>query len=243
MKPAQTLSASERLLAALDLPDLDKALALVESLQPHVGGFKVGLELCTAAGVPNVVAAVAAAGGAVFLDLKLHDIPNTVAGAVRSVCALGPAVRMLTIHAQGGEPMLRAAVAAAAAFPARPLLLGVTVLTSMDEATLNADLGVPATMEAHVVHLARLAQRCGLDGVVVSPHEAAAVRRACGDELLIVTPGVRPAAAAADDQRRVLTPAEAVRAGADYLVVGRPLTAASDPAAAAAGIVGELEAR
>jgi orotidine-5'-phosphate decarboxylase len=150
---------------------------------------------------------------------------------------------MLTIHAQGGAAMLRAAAEAAAAFPARPLLLGVTVLTSMDAATLRDDLGVGAPLEQHVVHLARLAQRCGLDGVVVSPHEAAAVRRACGDELLIVTPGVRPAAAAADDQRRVLTPAEAVRAGADYLVIGRPLTAAANPAAAAAGIVAELEGR
>jgi orotidine-5'-phosphate decarboxylase len=243
MNPSQTLTASDRILAALDVASLDDALALVGALQPHVGGFKVGLELCTAAGVPQVVSAVAAAGGAVFLDLKLHDIPNTVAGAVRSVCALGPAVRMLTIHTQGGAAMLRAAAAAAAAFPTRPLLLGVTVLTSMDGATLRDDLGVPAAMEEHVVHLARLAQRCGLDGVVVSPHEAAAVRRACGDELLIVTPGVRPATAAADDQRRVLTPAEALRAGADYLVIGRPLTAAGDPAAAAAGIAAELEAR
>jgi orotidine-5'-phosphate decarboxylase len=243
MNTPQTLTASDRILAALDVSSLDEALALVGALQPHVGGFKVGLELCTAAGVPQVVSAVAAAGGAVFLDLKLHDIPNTVAGAVRSVCALGPAVRMLTIHTQGGAAMLRAAVEAAAPFPTRPMLLGVTVLTSMDAATLRDDLGVAAAMEEHVVHLARLAQRCGLDGVVVSPHEANAVRRACGDELLIVTPGVRPAAAAADDQRRVLTPAEALRAGADYLVIGRPLTAASDPAAAAAGIAAALEGR
>ncbi len=242
MRTTNTITAAERVLAALDVPDLASALALVETLQPHVGGFKVGLELCTAAGVPQVVSAVAAAGGAVFLDLKLHDIPNTVAGAVRSVCALGPAVRMLTLHTQGGAAMLRAAVEAAAAFPSRPLLLGVTVLTSMDQATLNDDLGVPARLEEHVVHLARLAQRCGLDGVVASPHEAAAIRRACGDELLIVTPGVRPAAAAANDQRRVLTPAEAVRAGANYLVIGRPITAAGDPAEAAAAIVAELEA-
>jgi orotidine-5'-phosphate decarboxylase len=235
-----SLTPSERVLTALDVSSLDEALALVQVLQPHVGGFKVGLELCTAVGVPAVVAAVSAAGGAVFLDLKLHDIPNTVAGAVRSVCALGPAVRMLTIHTQGGADMLRAAVEAAAAFPNRPLLLGVTVLTSMDEDTLFNDLNVAAPLEEQVIHLAHLAQRCGLDGVVTSPREAAAVRRACGDELLIVTPGVRPATATVNDQRRVLTPAQAVQAGADYLVIGRPLTAAPDPAAAAQAIVAEL---
>jgi orotidine-5'-phosphate decarboxylase len=230
----------ERVLVALDAPALDSALGLVSRLRGHVGGFKVGLELCTAAGAPAVVEAVAAAGGSVFLDLKLHDIPNTVAGAVRAACALGPAVRMLTVHTQGGAPMLRAAVEAAAASPTRPLLLGVTVLTSMDAATLADDLGVAAGMEPHVVHLALLAQRCGLDGVVVSPHEAAAVRRACGPDLLIVTPGVRPATADAGDQRRVMTPASALGAGADYLVIGRPITAAPDPGAAADAIAAEL---
>jgi orotidine-5'-phosphate decarboxylase len=234
------LSPRERLLVALDVPALDDALALAAALRPHAGAFKVGLELCTAAGVPAVVEAVAAAGGAVFLDLKLHDIPNTVAGAVRSVCALGPAVRMLTLHAGGGAAMLRAAVEAAAAAPHRPLLLGVTVLTSVDAAALRGELGVAVPLEEHVIHLARLAQAAGLDGVVASPHEAAAIRRACGPGLLIVTPGVRPAWAAAGDQRRVLTPAEALRAGADYLVVGRPITAAADPAGAAARIVAEL---
>ena len=230
----------ERLLVALDAPDLDAALALVAQLRPHVGGFKVGLELCTAAGAPRVVEAVAGAGGAVFLDLKLHDIPNTVAGAVRAACALGPAVRMLTLHASGGLAMLRAAAEAAAPFPQRPLLLGVTVLTSVDAAALRDELGVAAPLEAQVLQLARLAQAAGLDGVVASPHEAAAIRRACGPGLLIVTPGVRPAWADAGDQRRVLTPAEALASGADYLVVGRPITAAPDPAAAAARIVEEL---
>ena len=234
------LAPSQRVLVALDAPTLDAALALAAALRPHVGGFKVGLELCTAAGVPRVVAAVAAAGGPLFLDLKLHDIPNTVAGSVRAICALGPAVAMLTLHVQGGAAMLRAAVAAAAEFPVRPLLLGVTVLTSVDAATLREELGVPASLEAHVVHLARLAQAAGLDGVVASPHEVAALRRACGPALLIVAPGVRPAWAEHGDQRRVLTPAEALRAGADYLVIGRPITAAPDPVAAADRIAHEL---
>jgi orotidine-5'-phosphate decarboxylase len=231
----------ERILAALDAPSLAEAVELVRLLQPYVGGFKVGLELCTAVGAPQVVAQVAAIGGAVFLDLKLHDIPNTVAGTVRVICTLGPAVRMLTLHCQGGAAMLRAAVAAAAAAPQRPLLLGVTVLTSIDASALRHELGVAATLEDHVVALARMAQTCGLDGVVASPHEVAAIRRACGPELLVVTPGVRPAWAATSDQRRVMSPAEALTAGADYLVVGRPLTAAAEPAAAAARLLGELE--
>ncbi|MEI8166009.1 MAG: orotidine-5'-phosphate decarboxylase [Chloroflexales bacterium] len=235
-----TLTPHERVLVALDAPSLAEALTLVSLLRPHVGGFKVGLELCTAAGTPRVVAAVAAAGGAIFLDLKLHDIPNTVAGAVRAVCALGPAVRMLTLHCQGGAAMLRAAVAAAAGAPHRPLLLGVTVLTSIDEAALRDELGVAAPLAAHVLHLAQLARDCGLDGVVASPHEAAAIRGACGPALLLVTPGVRPTWVATGDQRRIMTPADALASGADYLVIGRPITAAPDPAAAAARIASEL---
>lgn len=234
-----SLSPRERVLVALDTPDLDEALAMVRALRPHVGGFKVGLELCTAAGVPRVVEAVAAIGGSLFLDLKLHDIPNTVAGAVRSACALGPAVRMLTLHCQGGAAMLRAAIAAAGAADHRPLLLGVTVLTSMDAATLRDDLGVPTSLGDHVAHLARLARACELHGVVVSPREAGAVKAACPG-LLVVTPGVRPAWAEAGDQRRVMAPAEALAAGADYLVVGRPITAAADPVAAALRLVAEL---
>jgi orotidine-5'-phosphate decarboxylase len=234
------LTPRERILAALDAPTLDEALELVRALQPHVGGFKVGLELCTAAGVPQVVAQVAAEGGAVFLDLKLHDIPNTVAAAVRAVCALGPSVRMLTLHCQGGAAMLRAATEAAANAPQRPLLLGVTVLTSVDALALRDELGVATSLEQHVVALAQLAQRCGLDGVIASPHEVAAIRQACGPGLLVVTPGLRPTWAAAGDQRRVMTPAQALAAGADYLVIGRPLTAAAAPAEAAARLLGEL---
>ncbi|MBX0329331.1 orotidine-5'-phosphate decarboxylase [Oscillochloris sp. ZM17-4] len=242
-----TIAAHERILAALDVPDLPSALSLVEQLRGRVGGFKVGLELCTAAGAPQVVRAVAEAGGSVFLDLKLSDIPNTVAGAVRSVCALGPAVRMLTLHCHGGAAMLRAAVAAAReAGPARPLLLGVTVLTSIDQNALRDDLEIAAGLQDHVVHLARMAQECGLDAVVASPHEIAAIRAACGPDLRIVTPGVRPAWADSGDQRRVMTPAEALRAGCDYMVVGRPITAApaevGGPAEAAARIAEELSA-
>ncbi|MBP1464775.1 orotidine-5'-phosphate decarboxylase [Candidatus Chloroploca sp. M-50] len=233
-------SIEQPILVALDVATIETALNLVGLLQPYVGGFKVGLELCTALGTPQVVEAVGKAGGALFLDLKLHDIPNTVAASVRAVCELGSAVRMLTLHCQGGAAMLRAAVAAAHAAPQRPLLLGVTVLTSIDGEALHNELGVGADLETHVVHLARLAQACGLDGVVASPHEVAAIRAACGPELLIVTPGVRPTWAARDDQRRVMTPTEAIAAGADYLVVGRPITAADDPVAAAARIVTEL---
>ncbi len=241
-----SLAPHERVLAALDVDHLDAALGLVRELRPLVGGFKVGLELCTAAGAPRVAEAVAAAGGSLFLDLKLHDIPNTVAGAVRAVCAFGPAVRMLTLHCQGGAAMLRAAVEAARAAPQRPLLLGVTVLTSVDQTALRDELGVGAPLAEHVARLARLAQDCGLDGVVASPHEVAAIRAACGDGLLIITPGVRPAWAASSDQRRVMTPAAALRAGADYLVIGRPITApppdVGGPAAAATRILREIEA-
>lgn len=235
----------ERLLVALDVPDLSAALALTNDLRATVGGFKVGLELCTAAGVPQVVQTIAAAGGQVFLDLKLHDIPNTVARTVSALGALGGAVRMLTLHCHGGAAMLRAAAAAAAELgPDRPLLLGVTVLTSLDAPALVDELQVATPLGEHVLHLARLAQDCGLDGVVASPHEAAAIRAACGPDLLIVTPGVRPAWAADGDQRRTLGPHEALAAGADYLVIGRPITAppaaVGMPAAAAARIVAEI---
>jgi orotidine-5'-phosphate decarboxylase len=239
------LAPHERILAALDVPDLAGALGLVAQLRDHVGGFKVGLELCTALGAPQVVRAVAAAGGAVFLDLKFSDIPNTVAGAVRSACALGPTVRMLTLHCHGGAAMLRAAAEAArAAGDQRPLLLGVTVMTSLDAAALRDELEVGAGLTDHVVHLARMAQACGIDGVVASPHEVAAIRAACGPKLLIVTPGVRPSWAGSGDQRRVMSPAEALRAGSDYLVIGRPLTAppaeVGGPAAAAARVAAEV---
>lgn len=237
---------ARRVLVALDVPTLPKALTLVNELRDYVGGFKVGLELCTSVGVPAVVEAIGAAGGRVFLDLKFKDIPNTVAGAVHAVAAqLNTHVKMLTLHCDGGSAMLQAAVAAARqATPNPPLLLGVTVLTSIDAAALNGQLGVTGSVEEQVVRMAQLAQAAGLDGVVASPHEVAAIKHACGTGFLTITPGVRPTWAATQDQRRVMTPAEAVRTGADYLVIGRPITAApaaaGGPAAAAQRIAQEL---
>ncbi len=239
-----SISARERIFVALDTPDVAMAIALASRLRGLVGGFKVGLELCTAVGAPQVVRALADVGGSVFLDLKLHDIPNTVAGAVRAVCALGPAVRMLTFHCTGGSAMLRAAVAAAQSMPQRPLLLGVTVLTSLDAAALSGELQVVPSVTEYVVHLARMAQACGLDGVVASPHEVGAIRAACPD-MCIIAPGIRPRWAAEGDQRRVMTPADALRAGADYLVIGRPITnpppIIGDPVAAIDRLVAEIE--
>jgi orotidine-5'-phosphate decarboxylase len=239
-----SLSPQKRILVALDTPDLDTAVALATQLRGLVGGYKVGLEVCTAVGVPQIVSAIAGVGGNLFLDLKLHDIPNTVAGAVRAVCKLGPTVQMLTVHCLGGRDMLRAAVAAAHSMPYRPLLLGVTVLTSLDATALASELQIQPPLTDYVVHLARMAQDCGLDGVVASPHEVAAIRTTC-PHIRIVTPGIRPSWATEGDQRRVMTPLDALRSGADYLVIGRPITnpppAIGDPATAAARIVSELE--
>lgn len=242
--------AAQRILVALDVPTLPAALALVDQLRDHVGGFKVGLELCTSAGVSTVVKAISAAGGRVFLDLKFKDIPNTVAGAVRALIAepagLSHSIHMLNLHCDGGSAMLRAAAAVVreSTVSPRPLLLGVTVLTSIDASTLHQELSVPLTVEAYVVQLAQLAQAAGLDGVVASPHEVAAIKQACGPDFVIVTPGVRPEWAAVGDQQRVMTPAEAIRAGTDYLVIGRPITAAAPdqggPAAAAMRILDEI---
>lgn len=242
--------AQERILVALDVPTLPAALALVEQLHGRVGGFKVGLELCSGVGTPQVVSAINAAGGKIFLDLKLKDIPNTVAGAVRAICTTyGAGVRMLTLHCDGGRAMLQAAVAAVhdiygPSSPDAPLLIGVTVLTSISPATLTQELAIHIPLEAYVVQLARLAQDAGLNGVVASPQEVAAVKRACGPSFLTITPGVRPTWAATGDQQRIMTPAEAVRMGADYLVIGRPITAApgstGGPAAAAERITDEL---
>ncbi len=229
----------DRLILALDVPTRAAALALVAQVGGEVGRVKVGLELFTAEG-PGLVRELRAAGVEVFLDLKLHDIPNTVAGAVRSAAGLG--VRMLTLHAAGGEAMLRAAVAArdtAQADRSAPLhLLGITVLTSLDAAAM-AQLNMPGPVEARVVAWAQLCRRAGMDGVVCSAWEAAAVRAACGPEFLIVTPGIRAAGAAAQDQARAATAAEARRRGADFLVVGRAVSRAADPVAAARALAAE----
>ena len=232
-----------RIIVPLDVPSAAQALSVADKLRGAVGGFKVGKELFTAAG-PDVVRALVAKGDRVFLDLKYHDIPNTVAGAVRSASELG--VWMLNVHASGGRPMMEAARRAADEYGAKsgaaPLVIAVTVLTSLDAATL-ASVGVTAAPLDQVVMLARLAQAAGMDGVVASPRETAAIREACGPDFLIVTPGIRGGAASSgpDDQQRTLTPAEAVKAGSSYLVVGRPITGAADPVAAAAKILKEME--
>ncbi|HIJ62615.1 MAG TPA: orotidine-5'-phosphate decarboxylase [Rhodospirillaceae bacterium] len=222
---------------ALDCTGAETALSLAGQLRSAVGGLKLGLEFFTANG-PAGLRAVAAAGLPLFLDLKFHDIPNTVAGAIRGILPLAPA--MTTLHASGGLEMMRAAVAAAAeAGPTRPLLLAVTVLTSLGEDEL-ASLGVPGRIADQVKRLAGLAQQAGVDGLVCSPHEVAALRALCGPAMKLVVPGIRPAWAAANDQKRILTPAEAMAAGADILVIGRPITQATDPAAAARRIAQEL---
>jgi orotidine-5'-phosphate decarboxylase len=230
--------ARDRLIVALDTPTLPAAEALVERLAGVVSHFKVGSVLFTAAG-PPAVEMVRRRGGRVFLDLKYHDIPATVAGAVEAAARLG--VGLLTVHASGGTVMLRAAAEAArAAGSDRPRIVAVTVLTSLDRAALQRELGVPVAVEGHAVHLAALAREAGCDGVVASPREAARLRAILGPEALIVIPGIRPAGGTAHDQVRTATPIMAARAGADYLVVGRPITEAADPAAAAAALLAEL---
>ena len=223
-------------IAALDTRSTGQAEAWAAALAPHVGCLKLGLEFFVANG-PAAVAGVAR-HRPVFLDLKFHDIPNTVAGAVRSACALGPA--MLTIHAGGGPAMVAAARAAAEEFgPARPAILAVTVLTSMDAATLSAT-GVAGGTPEQVLRLARMALEHGADGLVCSPREVSLIRDAHGRGPLLVVPGIRPAGSAAGDQSRIATPEDAAAAGADWVVIGRPITAAADPAAAAAAIAAAL---
>ena len=234
-----------RLLVALDVESGERALALARSLQDVAGGFKIGSRLFTLEG-PSLVRALADTGARVFLDLKFHDIPNTVAQAVESAVLTG--AWMVNVHASGGLAMMKGARhaatdAATRAKVASPLLIAVTVLTSMDGATLR-DVGVERSLEDQVIALARLTKQAGLDGVVASPLETAAIRAACGPDFVIVTPGIRGASAGAEknDQSRTLGPAEAIKAGATFIVVGRPIIAAKDPRAAAEAIVAELAA-
>lgn len=225
------------LIVALDVGELAAAASLVAQLYPTVRFFKVGVQLFTAEG-PRAVEMVRQRGGQVFLDLKLHDIPNTVAGAVREAARIG--VAMCTLHASGGRSMLQAAAAAVTPGRSAMRLLAVTVLTSLDSRGLEEATGSGLDLPQQVVRLASFARESGLDGVVASPHEITLLRAALGPSMLIVTPGIRPAWASADDQRRFMTPGEAAAAGADYLVIGRPITEASDPVAAARRILDEL---
>ncbi len=228
-----------RIIVALDFADADQALHLASRLDPRRCRVKVGKELFVSAG-PDLVRRLHDQGFEVFLDLKFHDIPNTVAGACRAAAALG--VWMVNVHALGGSVMMTAAREAVDAYAKRPLLLAVTVLTSHDEATLG-EIGLGGdTAGAAVERLASLAQRSGLDGVVCSAQEAHLLRKAHGESFRLLSPGIRPAGAASDDQHRVMTPARALAAGVDYLVIGRPITQAPDPVAALAAIEEEIAA-
>lgn len=230
------------ILVALDVDSADKAVALANTLRGAVGGFKIGKQLFTAAG-PSMVRELTSRGDRVFLDLKFHDIPNTVAGAIQS--AVGTGAWMVNVHASGGGAMMKAAAEAAQRAAQqgaahRPLVIAVTVLTSMTEATLK-EVGVERPLLDQVVHLAKLSKASGLDGVVASPQEVAAIRHACGPDFQIVTPGIRPAdQQGKDDQARTMTPAEAMAAGSTYLVIGRPITGAPDPRKAAEAILATL---
>jgi orotidine-5'-phosphate decarboxylase len=230
------------ILVALDVESAATAIDLAETLRGSVGGFKIGKQLFTAAG-PAMVRELTSRGDRVFLDLKFHDIPNTVAGAVQSAVATG--AWMVNVHASGGAAMMTAAAEAAkktatALGQPRPLVIAVTVLTSMDDQAL-AEVGIARRMLDQVVHLARLAKDAGLDGVVASPQEVTAIRDACGSDFQIVTPGIRPAdQQGKDDQARTMTPAEAMAAGASYLVIGRPITTAPNPREAAEKIAATL---
>ena len=243
--------ARQKLILALDFPSLEPALELAQSLSSLVGIFKINIHLFTAEG-PFAVEKLNELGPGIFLDLKFHDIPNTVKGAVTGAIGL-PAVRLLDVHALGGLEMMRAAAMARdeakkGSKSVPPKLLAITILTSMDNAALRG-VGIAGPASKRVVQLARLARKAGMDGVVASPREVRAIRRACGKDFLIVVPGIRPVVGGGpsggrkdktDDQARIATPAEAIRAGADYLVIGRPIAGAPDPEAAARAILEEI---
>ncbi len=231
-RPGMT-KAADKIIVALDVPTKREALDLAEKLGEQIAFFKIGLQLYTAEG-PEIVRAVSATGSKVWLDLKLHDIPNTVARAVESAGRVG--VQMLTIHLSGGSEMVRAATAARVN---NMLLLGVTVLTSATEKTLR-EIGIQDKVDDQVLRLAKLGVEAGIDGVVASPHEIKSLRREFGDKIKIVVPGIRPSWSEAGDQKRTMTPREALEAGADYLVIGRPIIAHPDPNEAAAKILQDL---
>jgi orotidine-5'-phosphate decarboxylase len=235
-------SLADRIIVALDVENSDRALSLFDALRDQVGMFKIGSQLFTAAG-PKVVRSIVSKGGHVFLDLKYHDIPNTVAAAGVEALRLG--VNMFNVHAAGGREMMRQTVEAVSNEASRtgvslPIMLGVTVLTSSDESTLS-ECGVGGSLDDQVVRLARLTAESGMNGVVASARETIMLRKAINSPgFVIVTPGVRPAGDAPGDQKRVVTPADAIGYGSDYLVIGRPITGAADPAAAARKILEEM---
>jgi orotidine-5'-phosphate decarboxylase len=220
----------DRLVIALDVSTRDDVLRLVDQLHDAAGVFKIGLQAFTSLG-PSIVREVVSRDERVFLDLKIHDIPNTASHAISEVASLGASIT--TVHASGGEAMLRACAHDAL------LVLGVTILTSLDSTELQR-IGFAGSVIENAVRLAQLAQRSGLRGVVASPHEIAPIRAACGGELTILTPGIRPAGSDAGDQRRTMTPREAIAAGADYIVIGRPITNAADPRSAAMRVIEDM---
>ncbi|MEW5919963.1 MAG: orotidine-5'-phosphate decarboxylase [Bacillota bacterium] len=239
--PAPAGDAAEKIIVALDVDSAEKACTLVQQLAPPLCNFKVGFRLFVACG-PPIIAALKELGAKIFLDLKFHDIPNTVAEAAEAATRLG--VDMFNVHLSGGREMIKAAVKGAAVTAEklglpRPRVMGVTVLSSFSAEALQ-DTGVVRTLDEHVVALTRLGLDCGLDGVIASPREAVLLRQSCGEEFLIVTPGVRPAWAAPDDQQRILTPQQALQAGASYLVIGRPIIKHPAPRQAVEKIIAEL---
>lgn len=224
-------NAKSRLMIALDVDSREKAEEWVHKMKLHVGYFKVGLQLFTLAGA-ELVRSIRARGGRIFLDVKYHDIPNTVARACESCCSMG--IDFVNVHALGGKAMIKAAATALSESSARmrvqkPVLLAVTILTSHDAKSLKDEVGLKGSPEKEVVRLAKMAQAAGAEGVVCSPREIEAVRKACGDKFIIVTPGIRPAGSDKQDQKRTMTAGQAIAKGADFLVVGRPLTTATDP--------------
>lgn len=233
------MAEGSRIIVALDFPAAEPALALVARLSPELCRLKVGKELFTRAG-PQLVEKLVGQGFDVFLDLKFHDIPNTVAAACTAAAELG--VWMLNVHALGGREMMQAARGALDKATHRPLLIAVTILTSMNEAALR-EVGLTRSAREHVLELAMLTQAAGLDGVVCSAQEAQVLRATLGERFTLVTPGIRPGGADAGDQKRIMTPSDAIAAGANYLVIGRPVTQASDPLAVLAAIQQEIAGR
>ena len=237
------LKARERLVLALDVDDFKKAEELVDELSDYVGVFKIGNQLFTAEG-PKIVDMVNKKGGKVFLDLKFHDIPNTVACAAEAAAKLG--VSIFNVHTSGGYEMMKAAAEATAKISQeisirKPIILGVTLLTSINQEILEKEVGIKKRLEEQVVHLAKLAKAAGLDGVVASSWEIKEIRKACGEDFVILTPGIRPTGKSSDDQKRIMTPREAIKLGANFIVIGRPIRNAANPVEAAKQILREME--